>query len=956
LDITAYHAKYFAYELTKRSASDKVQKLVASLMDAQVDLNPHQVEAALFAFRSPLSSGAILADEVGLGKTIEAAIVIAQKWAEKRRKILIVVPANIRKQWMQELSEKFFLESMILEMKSFKEEIKKGNFNPFDQNRIVVTSYQFIHKNEAYVRAIKWDLVVIDEAHRLRNVYKKTNKIANSVKNSLYSFPKILLTATPLQNSLLELYGLVSIIDEYTFGDLDSFKNRYLKRTDETIYNDLKERLAGVCIRTLRKQVYEYVKYTKRIPITQEFLPNPDEQKLYNLVSAYLQDDNLYALPKSQRKLMTLILRRLLASSTYAISGTLEALAKKLELIVSGAERNEPADIETVFPDYEQYDELSDEWEDDGVEEPTIKYYTKADIEAIKIEAQKLREFFELANSIKRNSKGEVLLTALQKGFTEAQKVGAPRKAIIFTESTRTQKYVLELLESTEFRGKIVLFNGSNTDEKSRQIYKQYVEKYTDTDKISGSKTADTRAAIIEHFRDTAEIMIATEAAAEGVNLQFCALVVNYDLPWNPQRIEQRIGRCHRYGQKFDVVVVNFLNRANAADQRVYRLLFEKFKLFEGVFGASDEVLGAIESGVDFEKRIIDIYQKCRNEIEIQQSFDDLQKELEDVISINLEDARKKLLENFDQEVIEKLRVRNIESKDYLNIYQDWLLRITRFFLKDYAVFNEDASNFYLKKNPFPSEKIHPGPYSFGKSTEAVNIYRIGHPLAVRIIESCKNYDTETAMIVFDYSNSGSRISVLEKYINFTGWLTVCQITFCGFECQDEILISACTDDLTEVNKDEAKRIFNLPAAIYPSSLPDENVRNHLEVIENRMIESLKAGIEKHNKDFSQQQTDKIIKWADDLIQNAENEIDITKKRIKEVKRNLRQAVSGEELLALNKELTELEAKKRKQRQQIFDIEDEIESKRDELISEIEERMQQNITRTELFTIGWRIV
>src|SRR5206468_9785394 len=142
------------------------------------------------------------------------------------------------------------------------------------------------------------------------------------------------------------------------------------------------------------------------------------------------------------------------------------------------------------------------------------------------------------------------------------------------------------------------------------------------------SPTADMRAALVDRFRSTAKIMIATEAAAEGINLQFCSMVVNYDLPWNPQRIEQRIGRCHRYGQQHDVVVINFLNQANAADQRVFQLLSEKFKLFEGVFGASDEVLGAIESGVDFEKRIAGIYQRCRKPDEIQTAFDQLQLDL----------------------------------------------------------------------------------------------------------------------------------------------------------------------------------------------------------------------------------------------------------------------------------------------------------------------------------------
>ncbi len=311
--ITDFHAKYFAFELTKRSASDSMQKLASTLVDAQVDLNPHQVEAALFAFRSPLSMGAILADEVGLGKTIEACLVISQKWAERKRRILIITPANLRKQWSQELMDKFFLPSVILESKSFNDAVKAGNSNPFDQQEIILCSYQFARTKEAYLRQVRWDLAVIDEAHRLRNVYKASNKIAASIKQSLTTVPKILLTATPLQNSLLELYGLVSIIDDYAFGDLKSFKAQYSRvnsQVDATQFQDLKDRLKPICQRTLRRQVLEYIQYTNRIALVEEFYPSDAEQELYDLVSAYLQQDQLYALPQVATPVMTLILRR----------------------------------------------------------------------------------------------------------------------------------------------------------------------------------------------------------------------------------------------------------------------------------------------------------------------------------------------------------------------------------------------------------------------------------------------------------------------------------------------------------------------------------------------------------------------------------------------------------------------------------------------------------------------
>jgi len=202
---------------------------------------------------------------------------------------------------------------------------------------------------------------------------------------------------------------------------------------------------------------------------------------------------------------------------------------------------------------------------------------SEAEQEGVRSEMAQLREFHRLATSIISNSKGEALMTALRRGFDAAHKAqsegGAARlqqKALIFTESRRTQDYLFQLLQRTEFKDKVVLFNGVNSDELSKRIYADWLARHKGTDKVTGSPTADIRQGLVDHFRRDAVIMIATEAAAEGINLQFCNLVVNYDLPWNPQRIEQRIGRCHRYGQQFDVVVVNFLNRKNAADVRVY--------------------------------------------------------------------------------------------------------------------------------------------------------------------------------------------------------------------------------------------------------------------------------------------------------------------------------------------------------------------------------------------------
>lgn len=972
-NLTPFQAKYFAHELTRRRPSGDLGKLTASLQDAQVDLNPHQVDAALFAFKSPLSKGAILADEVGLGKTIEAGIILSQKWAEHKRKLLVVCPANLRKQWSQELSDKFFLPSVILEKKSFDETIYIGNLNPFDRHEeIVICSYHFIKSKEPYVRQTNWDLVIVDEAHRLRNVYKPNNKIANSIKSAIFHAPKVLLTATPLQNSLLELYGLVSIIDDYAFGDLKSYKTQYAKLGEGGIFDELKQRLAPICKRTLRRQVLEYINYTNRIPLVEEFYPYEDEIELYNLVSDYLQRPVLYALPASQRQLITLVLRKLLSSSTFAISGTLLTMKVRLEDLLEKQKQFENIEsIEAeIVANYDDYDDLRDEWED---EEEDDDYFneeiplTLEQIAEVNYEISDLTRFYELAKSIEKNSKGERLIVALSKGFEKLAELGANQKAILFTESTRTQQYLKGLLESSGYLQKeIVLFNGNNSDAQSKKIYENWLRRYANTDKITGSPTADKRQAIVDYFREEATIMIATEAAAEGINLQFCSLVVNYDLPWNPQRIEQRIGRCHRYGQKFDVVVINFLNKSNAADERVYQLLDEKFKLFDGVFGASDEVLGAIGSGVDFEKRIARIYQECRREDEIRKAFDDLQQELEPQIEENIEHTKKKLLENFDEEVHQRLKINLAEGREYLNRYEQMLWSITRFSLQNEAEFNSENTSFTLKRNPFNNTAIHSGPYfliqsgSSKKKTDFLlpdeaNIYRVGHPLAQSVIHHCKSNGNALGSFEVLLSNSSRRISALEPYLGRKGWMQVSLLSINSFELEEYILISCVCEDGEIIPSDVASRIFNLTHV--PSTDQQINYSTR-ELLTNQMLAEQQLCLSEaqlRNSEYYNEEIDKLEKWADDMKLSLEKEIKDLEAEIKLKKAESRKIIDLSYKLKLQREIKELERKRNEKRRTLFDAQDQIDERKENLLNEIESRLQQEIQMKNLFILHWNL-
>ena len=559
--LTPFHQRLWAEELALSQSG--AARVATALTSATVDLNPHQIAAASFAMEALGRGGGILADEVGLGKTIEAGIVIGQLVAEGRGRILVLCPASLRAQWQAELLEKFGLPAVCVDgdfARSFRA-------NPFEQNCPVIASIQFGANRAADLTRVPWDLVVIDEAHRLRNAWRPTLKTGRALRGALEGRPKLLLTATPLQNDLMELFGLLCFLDESVLGPEHAFRARYLGCTDENAgaaLLELKGRIAPVVHRTLRRQVKEYVKFTARRSMAEDFTPTPEEADLYEKVSEYLRRSELLAIEPGRRTLLTLVYRKLLASSTYAIAPTLARLAEGLEERIKAVKANRQFELSLSPGELEELREFDEEYEEiegggDGVR-------PRATVQALEGELHELKAYAKLAASVKVNAKGEALCRALDRTFTVAATYRWPQKAVVFTESKRTQEYLFQLLSARGYGGKI--------------------------SKLSGDGSGpDERRRLVEEFRDQSQILLSTEAGAEGLNLQFCNLVVNYDLPWNPQRIEQRIGRCHRYGQQHDVTVINFIAKDNETQRLTFDILSQKLELFGTVLDASDQVL-----------------------------------------------------------------------------------------------------------------------------------------------------------------------------------------------------------------------------------------------------------------------------------------------------------------------------------------------------------------------------
>ena len=566
---TPFHAMCKAKELANYTFhADMLLPVYAS---SDIKIYPYQIAAAMFAMRSPYLKGVVLCDEGSLGKTYEALIIIAQKYYAGNEKIIVIVPTSLLQQWSETIENHFTIPFFTIDSdEKFSSYCDENNDNPFSQDGVILTTYDFAVEKASYIEQITWGTAVFEEAHRLRKIYddKNDNKESSILKNSVGEAFKILLTATPMQNDIMDLYGLIYFIDETVFPDADEFYKRYFRKPEN--YAELGERVSKYCFRTMRKQVQNYVKIPERISVGITYTPTAKETKIYDMAKAYLQRAVRSAYPKMDEYELTLMFYKTLSSSTFAFEKILQSAMKR---VIMGTD------------EYEQLNDMLTE-----------------------------------CKKITVNAKGVELIKTLNAGFSRLKKTGAEKKAIVFTENRTTQKYLTNLLKD---KYTVVVYNGDKTRDYS----------------------------VIKKFKDDAEILIATDIAAEGFNLEFCSFVINYDLPYNVLTIEQRINRCHRQEQNNDVFSVTFLNKNNFADVRMLELINKRTLQFNGVIGLSDNVIGNI--GADAK----DIFETSRTKAEIQSQFEEVlaknEVENKEIVS-RYEDA---LFTTFSKEIAEHISV-----------------------------------------------------------------------------------------------------------------------------------------------------------------------------------------------------------------------------------------------------------------------------------------------------------
>lgn len=934
--------------LDSKHPGSTIDRISMTLFNSKIKLTPHQIDAALFAFKSPISKGILIADEVGLGKTIEAGIIIAQLRHERQANILIISPASLLKQWYFELFDKFSLESKILDRKRFNLYIKRGYLNPFGVYKgITICSYQFASLNAKLIDEAHFDVIIIDEAHKLRNYYNGKSIIANNIKKATKNSKTILLTATPIQNSLMDLYGLTAFIDENIFGDKTIYKYNYIKNYEKN-KDELKNRLKTFMHRTLRKQVTKYIKYTKRISQTFYFTQTPEEQEVYFMLQDIILNPDKYPYITSgkHKHLLLLIMSKLMGSSIYALKGTLKIVLKRLKKIKEGSNFNifEQLKLEGIIEDVDNENLINKDELYDG---------KKINFDLLNREINYINSMISKTNSISRESKYDALLDSLNYSFAHLKKIGAEEKILIFTESRRTQMFLYETLTNDGYTN-VITYNGTNNDNQSKEIYKAWINKVGNKNKNQNNKNLNMKTAILEKFKEDGKILISTESGSEGLNLQFCSLVINYDLPWNPQIVEQRIGRCHRFGQKYDVMVINLINNSNKIEQRVFELLSQKFLLFDEVFGASDEILGSINNIENLEYAISKIYQRCRTAKEIDDAFDEIQKKYSSEITKSINKAKKELIDNFEEDIQKYFEGTLHDAEVKVNFLESIFWNLTKIVLNNYASF--DDQNYIMKVRYFGD---FDGEYKLSSRNEDDKYidYNLNTKLGALVLKTARNISENEGMVTFDVSSYKYNLKEVENLKGKSGIIKLCKFSIYSFKEEEEYLFFiGRLDDNTPLSDKLIQKIFRVNSKECYSTNFNKSILNQLDkdmkVYSNKLFNQT---IEKNNEYLNNEIT-KINNWADDKVQGIEFEVEQMRKQRKELRKRSDLASNTTEKLKLEVEISKLTEKISRKWLELSYNEKRLEKQREKMIESLKKESMASSSLNTIFTINFRVI
>lgn len=598
---TPFHAYYTALKLNSLQDEDR---LLPVYSDGNIKVYPYQVAAALFAMRNPYQKGVILCDEAGMGKSHEAMLAASEMWYEGKTKILIAIPHfNLLMQWAEMLEDKYSVPYCVAQNESIS-----------DFDGIVLVTNDYLVQNISEFDKINWDAVIFEEANVLSSVYQDENtfrkvkgsKQAKILKEFSKNIFKILLTGTPIEKNIMDLYGLIYFIDEELLPEPEEYMKRYLRRPEN--YPELAEKVSKYCFRTLRIQAKRYAKIPERRHITLEYEGSDEEKRLYELLNMYIEKPDKKAFPQMDKYDLALMLLGSAASSSAAIKQSLKNIISRLE---------QTANAET--------------------------------------ECEEFKVMLTAAENIKCDTKATLLLDSLEKLFPYITKNGANKKAVIFTESIETQKYLYALLKDKYIT---LLYSGNSSDYE-----------------------------VLRKFKNDGEILLSIDAGAKGYNFEAASLVVNYDLLYNTLKMEQRIDRIHRIGQQNDCIVLSFIDKGNFADIRKLELVSKRHILTDGVFGVSDSVIGGFADNLEKGIKSLNIRTKTQVERDYQKTLAENAEDNKNLV----ESAEDILFTTFTKEIAEKIKITPQYAEEKGKEINSELWELTKYYFEKYNEENNDC-------------------------------------------------------------------------------------------------------------------------------------------------------------------------------------------------------------------------------------------------------------------------
>ena len=939
------HRRFDAEDIVRLRRSSERRRYAASQRLGRIDANPHQIDAVMFALRRIPEGGCILADEVGLGKTIEAGLVVAQVMAEGTERILIVVPKPLLGQWQDELYTLFGISA--LEAADAGCEITAPGV--FLVGREYAGSAS---GSERLAAAPPFDLCVIDEAHEMfAGIYRRFDRFgaydessgaaqtAHRVRRLIGPAPVLLLTATPMQNSLEELWGLLHYVEPTgtLVGSLPTFKALFCagqdgRRLVPEQAPELRRRIAEVVQRTLRHQAQEFLDqpFVGRRAKLYEYSMSPEEKQLYDDVTNYLLSPSLNAFQGRSRQLLLIGFHRIMASSTAALANSLERVADRLRRMRQGSPDAERAHlIESLTSDLDD-DELP-EIEDESVVERSS---------TIDDELRQVEDFVRRARSLPHDSKAHSLVQVVR---SIGGRRGGNAKLVVFTESLTTQEYLRDLL--IEHAGledsKITLFRGHNDSPRAREALRRWQEevgRHLPAHRLPSPDIA-VRLALVHEFKSRSRVFIATEAGAKGLNLQFCDTIVNYDLPWNPQRIEQRIGRCHRYGQTRDVTVVNFLAKDNEAQRLTLEILTQKLDLFGDVMDMSDSVLHEARSkrseelttalGPDFEQQLNRIWERARSIDEVEEELRRLRETMEDrrrELDRIREHTTGLIETRFDDSVKQVFRRIADDLPATLAALDADLERVVTDYLRANGI--DHATEVHKRRRliRIPASERLPGALSEGLSVaaghadvlEEVDALHVAHPLVRAAIDDARRRGSGTFSVRFRLTAQAPE--VLERRRGSRGRLALSRISYRGFEREDRLVATAVFEDSAVLRPAEAAlELLGMPCADLPAPLGDLSVTaaDLDEVVDEELFFDQAHATDAEAKAFS--------RALDQLDQYVEDQLLVKRRGQREIADQLKQAEERRDAALGADARSRAEDRIRRLERELSDAEDRIE-------------------------------